>query len=176
MTWEPRFIFRCPFWGIYLFIYDVEICASIFLPFTEWCCQYLDWSLDDSVGIAMGCRLNGWGSIPGTRKRFLFIPQRPDRLWVYSASYPVGTRGSFIRDKATGTSSWPLNLHLVPRLRIVELYLHSYICLHGIMPNYKLSEYVHYTALTGRVIDESATQTGDNSWCLGRDSNLVPPE
>jgi hypothetical protein len=47
-------------------------------------------------------------------------------------SYPVGTGGSFpvVKRKELTT-----DLHLVSRSRKVELYLHSRICLHGIMLN-----------------------------------------
>jgi glycine/D-amino acid oxidase-like deaminating enzyme len=34
----------------------------------------------NSVFIATGYGLDGWGSIPGRGKRFLFTPQLPDRL------------------------------------------------------------------------------------------------
>jgi hypothetical protein len=37
-------------------------------------------SLDSSVCIAAGYRLDGWGSIRGRGRIFLF-PQCPDRLW-----------------------------------------------------------------------------------------------
>ncbi|PNF29244.1 hypothetical protein B7P43_G10475 [Cryptotermes secundus] len=32
-------------------------------------------------GIATGYGLHGWGSIPGSGKRFFFIPQRSERFW-----------------------------------------------------------------------------------------------
>jgi hypothetical protein len=35
-------------------------------------------SQDSSVGIAMDYGLDGWGSIPGWGKKFLFTPQLPD--------------------------------------------------------------------------------------------------
>jgi hypothetical protein len=63
-----------------------------------------------------------------------------NHLWYWSqvithpASYPMGTGGSFPRNKATGVEL-TTHLHLVPRSRIVELYLHSPIHLHGVMLN-----------------------------------------
>jgi hypothetical protein len=33
---------------------------------------------------------------------------RPELLWDPPASYPMGTRGSFLRGKAVGAWSWPL--------------------------------------------------------------------
>jgi hypothetical protein len=51
---------------------------------------------------------------------------------AHPASYKVGTVDFF-----PGVQSVKLttHLHLVPRLRIEELYLHSPICLHGIVLN-----------------------------------------
>jgi hypothetical protein len=49
----------------------------------------------------------------------------------HPTSYPLSTWFSFHGIKATGTWSWPLVSHLVPRSRATELYLHSPICLHA---------------------------------------------
>jgi hypothetical protein len=38
-------------------------------------------SLDSSIGIGMGCALDGWGSIPGSGKEFFSSSQNPDRYW-----------------------------------------------------------------------------------------------
>jgi len=46
-----------------------------------------------------------------------------------SASYSIGTGSSFPGSKAAGAWSWPLNLHLLPRLRM-----------HGAIP--PLTQYV----------------------------------
>jgi hypothetical protein len=49
----------------------------------------------------------------------------------HSASYPVGTGGSFPGVKLA------IHLQLAPRSRIyVDVYLHSSICLHGVVLNY----------------------------------------
>jgi hypothetical protein len=42
--------------------------------------DFRNYSRDNSVGIAMGYGLDGWGSIPGRSKRFVFFPQPPDWL------------------------------------------------------------------------------------------------
>jgi hypothetical protein len=68
-------------------------------------------------GAGIAGRLRSRGSIPGSGKRF-FSLQRPDRL----------------RMKLT------THLHLVPRIRMVELYLHSPIYLHGVVLNYLSQE------------------------------------
>jgi hypothetical protein len=54
------------------------------------------------------------------------------------ASYPMGAGSYFPEDKAAGVWNWPLTSILLPRSRMVELYLHSSIDLHGVVFN-KLS-------------------------------------
>jgi hypothetical protein len=72
---------------------------------------------DSSVGKARAYGLDCRASIPGryVYKRFFSSPQRPDRT----------------------DPEWGLKLtthfHLVLRPRMVELYLHSPICLHGVV-------------------------------------------
>jgi hypothetical protein len=78
--------------------------------------------------------LDGQGSIPDKGKKFVFIPQSPDRLWGppsllsnrYRGILPRGCRGVKLST----------HLHPEPRSRIVELYLHSPICLRGTVFNY----------------------------------------
>jgi hypothetical protein len=89
--------------------------------------------MDSSVGIVT--RLwAGWleslGLIPGRNKRFLFS--------ITSSQFlgPLGTRGCFPKGKTTGVEL-TTHLHLVVRLRMIELYLHSPIHLHGVMLNFK---------------------------------------
>jgi hypothetical protein len=53
----------------------------------------------------------------------------------HQASYPMGIGGDFPGGKATGAGvKLTTHRHLVPRSRIVEIYLHSPICL-GIVLN-----------------------------------------
>jgi hypothetical protein len=95
--------------------------------------RYTVWLLnaDISVGIAKGYGLDGRGSISGRGKKFFFTPQRPDWLWDppsllynwYRGHVPQGYSGLMMK--------LTTNLHLVPRSRMVELYLHSPIYLHS---------------------------------------------
>jgi hypothetical protein len=58
--------------------------------------------LDNSVGIAGGYGLDGPGSSPGRGKIFLFSTASRPTLGAHPASYPMGSRGSFLRGKAAG--------------------------------------------------------------------------
>jgi hypothetical protein len=78
---------------------------------------------DNSVCVATGHGLDGQGSIPCKVKRFFAIPQCPERLlgppepliqWV-SEALSSGV-------KRLGREGGPY-LHLVPRPKLVELYL-----------------------------------------------------
>jgi hypothetical protein len=91
-------------------------------------------SRDSSVSIAIGYGLNGQGSIPGKGKILFSSPQHPDWLgptqppiqWVPGA-LPLGVKRPG-REVTT-------HLHLVLRSRMVELYLHSPIRIHGVVLN-----------------------------------------
>jgi hypothetical protein len=68
-------------------------------------------SRDSSVGIALGYGLD----YRGCRVRFLtgagnfsLHHRVQNGSGAHPASYPMGTRGSFLGDKAAGTWSWPL--------------------------------------------------------------------
>jgi hypothetical protein len=80
----------------------------------------------------MGCRLDD----QGIRVRFQTGPKELSLLYsvqmgsgVHTASYPIGTEGTFPAVKLT------THLLLVPKLRIVELYLHSTTHLHSVVLN-----------------------------------------
>jgi hypothetical protein len=84
---------------------------------------------DSSVGIETGYGLDP-GSILGRGKRFVPSPHRPDRLWGPTKLLSDGYRGFF----PTGQSGRGVKLttpHLLPRSRMMELYLHSPLHLHG---------------------------------------------
>jgi hypothetical protein len=109
----------------------IEIWASsnapvMFLPRIEW-------SRHSLVGIATVCGLDGRGSIPGMAG--FFSSQRPARLWCPPSLHSSGYRGLFRQ----GLNGWGVklttHLQLMPRLRMVELYLHSPICLNVIVLN-----------------------------------------
>jgi hypothetical protein len=56
---------------------------------------------------------------------------------AYPASYPMGTGGREVYPRRwSGRGVKLITHHLVPRLRMMELYLHSPISLRGIMINY----------------------------------------
>jgi hypothetical protein len=102
------------------------------------------------------------GSIPGRGKRFMCTSQHPDRFWDYPSTVSNTYRGSFRRGKAAGAWSWPL-FHLVPRPRMVELYLHSPILLQGLFLNYLSKGIIlilqHVTSI-GSEIGLNDTDTG----------------
>jgi hypothetical protein len=84
--------------------------------------------LYSSVGIGTGWTARG--SIRDRGKRSFSAPQRPDWLWGQPSLLSNGYRGLSPRGVKLTT-----HLHLVPKSRMVELYLHSPICLHGIVVN-----------------------------------------
>jgi hypothetical protein len=49
------------------------------------------------------------------------------------APYPMGIGGNFLGGEATGGVKLTTHLYLVPRSRMVELFLHFLIFLHGIV-------------------------------------------
>jgi hypothetical protein len=72
-----------------------------------------DGSQDSSVGIATGYELNVRVSIPGVQIDF----------GAHPASYPIGTGTSFSRVKTAGDVKFTTHLQLMPRSKIVELYI-----------------------------------------------------
>jgi hypothetical protein len=87
-------------------------------------------SRDSSVGIATAYGLDCRGSIPDRSKRIFSFPQLPDQLWG-----PSEYRGVFLRRSSGRVVKLTTHLHLVPRSRMMELYINSPIRLHGIMLN-----------------------------------------
>jgi hypothetical protein len=70
---------------------------------------------DSSVSIATSYRLDGWGSIPGWGKDFSLLHSfKIPTKWVPGAPSP------WIKGPRRET-----DLYLMPRTRMVELYLHS---------------------------------------------------
>jgi hypothetical protein len=90
-------------------------------------------SRNSSVGIGTSYGLDGRVSIAGRSKWYFSTPQRPRpalRPTQPPAScglYPWGYSGRDVKMTA--------HLHLVPRPRMTELYLHSHIRLHGVLLN-----------------------------------------
>jgi hypothetical protein len=71
---------------------------------SKWNVFLLDRSQDNSVGIAAGYELDGWGWYPGRDKIFLF----QTGPGAYPAFYPMGSSGDFPGDKTAGAWSWSL--------------------------------------------------------------------
>jgi hypothetical protein len=68
-------------------------------------------SRDSSVGIALGYGLDDRGSrvrFPAGAGNFSLHHRVQNGSGTHPVSYPMGTRGSFSRDKAAGAWSWPL--------------------------------------------------------------------
>jgi hypothetical protein len=91
--------------------------------------------------VAVGIRqATGWTD--GVRfpagETFFCTPQRSEWLWGPFSLVPNGYRGFFPQGDGGRDVNLTAHLHLVPRLRTVELYLHSLIRLHGVVLN-KLS-------------------------------------
>jgi hypothetical protein len=93
-------------------------------------------SLDSLVRIVTGYGLDHKSSNIG-KVRFFSSPQRPDRFCVPPSLLSNGYRGFFTGVKQP-VVMLPIPLHLMPRSRIMKLYLHSLLCFHGIALN-KLS-------------------------------------
>jgi hypothetical protein len=56
---------------------------------------------------------------------------------AYPTSNPMWVSGALLLEVNSQGMKLITHLHLVPRLRMVELYFHSPICLHGIVLNYE---------------------------------------
>jgi hypothetical protein len=66
---------------------------------------------NSSVGIALGYRLDDRGSsvrFPAGAENFSLHHRVQNCSGAHPASYPMGTRGSFLGGKAVGAWSWPL--------------------------------------------------------------------
>jgi hypothetical protein len=118
------------------------ICISLLkyhLIWTSWRSweQFRGFNLNNNsnsraVGIATSYGLDGRGSIPSRGKKFLSTPHRPDRLWGLRSFLSNGCQGDLSPGvKRPGREAD--HSHVVPRSRVVGLYLHLPICLHGIV-------------------------------------------
>jgi hypothetical protein len=82
-----------------------------------------------SARVAKGYVLDGRGSFLD-KARYFSLQTGSE---VHPVSYPIDTGGSFSVVKEPGREAD--HHHLVPRLRTVELYLHSPVRLHGVVLN-----------------------------------------
>jgi hypothetical protein len=88
-------------------------------------------SRDSSVGIATSYELDGRGSIPGKGKDFSLFHKVQTALEPH---YAVGIRGSTQGYSGRGVKL-TTHLHLVPRSRMMQLYLYSPVRLHDMVLN-----------------------------------------
>jgi hypothetical protein len=87
---------------------------------------------NSSVGIATGYGLDGCGSIHDSGKRFFSSPQRQARLWGPRSLLYNGYRRLLLKRPGPDADHSPPSSG---ESRIVELYLHSFLRLHGVVVN-----------------------------------------
>jgi hypothetical protein len=94
-------------------------------------------SRDSAFGIVTGYGLydRGVGVRVPVGSWTFSSPQRPDRFCGSPSLLSGGHRGLFPRGKSDRGVKLTIHLHPVPKSRIVELYLHSLIRLHGVVLN-----------------------------------------
>jgi hypothetical protein len=88
------------------------------------CHKLLLWSWDRSVGIATSYGLDSQGFIPGWSKRYFLLHSAHTGSGAHPDFYPMGTGGSSPRGQSGLGIKLITQIHLVPRSRMVELYLH----------------------------------------------------
>jgi hypothetical protein len=85
-------------------------------------------------GVATGCRFDCRGSIPDRGEKLFSTPQRLQTgCGAHPDSYPMGTGGSFPGGGGLKQPDMKLTTHF--RSRMVELCLHSFVPLHGVVLN-----------------------------------------
>lgn len=90
------------------------------------CCQFV-WQ--QATGWMVGVRF------PAGVRHFCLLLSVQTGLGAHTASCPVGTEDYFSEAKATGDRN--RTIRLLPGPRIVELYFHFLISLHGVFINHK---------------------------------------
>jgi hypothetical protein len=60
------------------------------------------------TGLCLHPQVRNVPSWINSRKSIIVLTYHVHEIWSHPASYPVGTRGSFVRGKAAGAWSWPL--------------------------------------------------------------------
>jgi hypothetical protein len=113
---------------------SVTLIHAGFLLFFTVCFTTLE-SRDSSVGMAKDYELGDRGSIPDRVKRSFFSPQSPDRFWGSPSFLSNGYRGLSPRGQNGRDVKIITIFHLVPRPRMMKLYLHSTIRLYGMVLN-----------------------------------------
>jgi hypothetical protein len=90
--------------------------------------------LDSSVGLATGYGFDGRASILGRARDFSLLNSVQTGSGAHPASYLMCIGGPFLEGKAAGGLKLTTRLHLVPRSKMVELYLHP-MRLYGVVLN-----------------------------------------
>jgi hypothetical protein len=98
----------------------------------------------------MGYWLYDHGSILCKGKILFSSPQRSDRFWSPPSLLSNGYRGLSPRGLSGRDVKLTIHLHLIPRSKIVELYLHSPKYLYGIVLNYVIKYSEIFTLFTGK--------------------------
>jgi hypothetical protein len=120
----------------------------ILLRFTSRHFEGRESSVSIAIRLWAGRRKNR-GSIP-RRGRFVSCSQRLHRLWCSTSIVYNIYRGPFPRRKRGRGVKLTSHFHLVPRLRMMESYLHSPTRLPGVVLNYLSTEttlYLYFTLL-----------------------------
>jgi hypothetical protein len=83
--------------------------------------------LDDAVGTETGYGLTdrGTGARVLAEARIFTSLRRKNRFWIHSASYPMGTAGTFPGGKVAGAWSWPLTSNYCRGQEKVDLVYNS---------------------------------------------------
>jgi hypothetical protein len=69
------------------------------------------------------------------RGRFFFLHSVQNGCKVHPVTYPMGNWAKFPEGKVEGGVKLTIHLYLLPRSRMMELYLHSPVRLHGTVLN-----------------------------------------
>jgi hypothetical protein len=93
------------------------------------------WVLKYSTVDTRDDKLVGQGPIPRREKSFFSSPQSPDRLWGPPSLLFHGYWGLFPWKWSGQCMKLTNHLHSLPTSRMVEIHLHSPICLHGVVLN-----------------------------------------
>jgi hypothetical protein len=91
-------------------------------------------SRDSSVVIETGYGLDGQGSILGKGKKFSLLHTVEAGSGAPPSLLPIGA-GAYSPGLKSRSVKLTTHSHIVQRLRMVELYLHSPICIHGVVLN-----------------------------------------
>jgi hypothetical protein len=128
-------VYTC--YALYSFLVDLAISVLAFCNLPAFLVISIrpQNSLDSSVGIATGCGLDdqGVGVRVPAGSRIFSSPCRPDRLWGPPNSLANGYWGSFPGGKGAVAWSWPFTSIQCWGQENVDLYIHSPICLRGVM-------------------------------------------